>query len=672
MKCIDFKKTSLLIANITYVILIVLASYFYIERTIFTDAAFYMFKMINFEKFIIEFGRYGAVLYEIPSFIALKLGLTLKAIIFLYSIQTVIVSYIAFLICIYYFKNYSCAFTIVLLNFIGISESFFYPIIELNIGLIFCVILFAWLERRKEKNFDYITVIVGALFIVSGILSHPGVVTVIMFLIVYSLIKYKNWKNYNLYILFFILIASLIWKYFQIQENTYESNIFSNIGQFNYLFQNFSGVFSVNYYFDFHFRIYLYHYIIFLFSVFLFLKRKQYMLLGFYAVSYFSLLFLLFLMFYQGESVVMMEKGFMPLTVFLLLPFLNEFIFNVDKRAKLKITFFIIIITLCFYNILNVSKEYRWRIQYLDKITKIAATAKTINYLNEENMKVIKIPWAVGVETLLLTSLSGPEFSKTVYFINNETKLKSSLMSDSSTFLCVPFWQYWNVKKLNSKYFHLPLELYTSPEKNSNNSFLKRVIGMNDDRVQGLIRYIRSNPKWIGEIEEKATLKNIPIDYMLLIDAVWLIEKKLDSLSKINNNNLPENNVIGNIIDKVKNLINHIKSDEKWLEEIKKKAKLKNIPLDLMLVIDAFWLIKEESDSLSIKNNNNLPENKFIENDDDKVKNLINHIKSDPKWLEEIKKKAKLKNIPLDSMLVIDAKWYIQQESDTSSMKKNP
>jgi len=45
------------------------------------------------------------------------------------------------------------------------------------------------------------------------------------------------------------------------------------------------------------------------------------------------------------------------------------------------------------------------------------------------------------------------------------------------------------------------------------------------------------------------------------------------------------------------------------------------------------------------------------------VINMINYIKTDEKWYSLIKKKAAKKGIPVDSMLVLDATWLIEQEA---------
>ena len=45
------------------------------------------------------------------------------------------------------------------------------------------------------------------------------------------------------------------------------------------------------------------------------------------------------------------------------------------------------------------------------------------------------------------------------------------------------------------------------------------------------------------------------------------------------------------------------------------------------------------------------------------VRNQVEIIKKTPSWLKAVETKAKQKNIPLDSMLYLDAKWVIENNA---------
>jgi hypothetical protein len=46
-----------------------------------------------------------------------------------------------------------------------------------------------------------------------------------------------------------------------------------------------------------------------------------------------------------------------------------------------------------------------------------------------------------------------------------------------------------------------------------------------------------------------------------------------------------------------------------------------------------------------------------------KIQNIINYIKTDENWMKVIKEKASQNNIPVDSMIYLDAVWVVEQEN---------
>ncbi len=93
--------------------------------------------------------------------------------------------------------------------------------------------------------------------------------------------------------------------------------------------------------------------------------------------------------------------------------------------------------------------------------------------------------------------------------------------------------------------------------------------------------------------------------------------------------------------------IHEIKNTAAWLADIKKKALEKNVSLDEMLALDAAYLYdtkyaKEEVIAFT--------------------EQTKKRIRSDEKWLSEVKAKAEAKKISLDEMLELDAKYIYDME----------
>ncbi len=83
------------------------------------------------------------------------------------------------------------------------------------------------------------------------------------------------------------------------------------------------------------------------------------------------------------------------------------------------------------------------------------------------------------------------------------------------------------------------------------------------------------------------------------------------------------------------------------------------------LNIDTLYIIKsfDKYESVLIRNLNlPTPAKNKEKSKTERIKNQMEYIKSDKKWMEHIRQKAKKKGIPVDSMLKIDAIWSINQK----------
>ncbi|MBN2668919.1 MAG: hypothetical protein JXR60_06805 [Bacteroidales bacterium] len=99
---------------------------------------------------------------------------------------------------------------------------------------------------------------------------------------------------------------------------------------------------------------------------------------------------------------------------------------------------------------------------------------------------------------------------------------------------------------------------------------------INEETINGMIEYIKSDSTWYASICKKAENNNVPVDSMLRIDAIWKLEQ--DQNTTKNQNEL-------------QTIIENIKQDTTWYNNIKQKAIKNNISVDKQLELDAHWLL---------------------------------------------------------------------------------
>ena len=115
--------------------------------------------------------------------------------------------------------------------------------------------------------------------------------------------------------------------------------------------------------------------------------------------------------------------------------------------------------------------------------------------------------------------------------------------------------------------------------------------------------------------------------------------------------------------ERYKELETGIRNNADWLASIEKKAKEKNIPLDSMIKLDVKWMLDEQDG----KHKNETPavtaaDSVSKKSYDERVKEMIEGIRNNPEWFAAVKKKAEERKISLDSMLLMDARWMIDEQ----------
>ena len=99
-----------------------------------------------------------------------------------------------------------------------------------------------------------------------------------------------------------------------------------------------------------------------------------------------------------------------------------------------------------------------------------------------------------------------------------------------------------------------------------------------------------------------------------------------------------------------------IRNTPEWLRAVEQKAADKNIPPDSMIRMDAEWLVREQSGGAKAS----LPANEAELAA--KIQEMEMKIRNDKAWLKSIEQKARERNISVDSMIRIDARFVVEEQ----------
>lgn len=145
---------------------------------------------------------------------------------------------------------------------------------------------------------------------------------------------------------------------------------------------------------------------------------------------------------------------------------------------------------------------------------------------------------------------------------------------------------------------------------------------------------IASDKPWNDAVRAKAARNNMDYEVQLDNEAIYQFRK-----------DKPE---IFHKYETIRAYIDSISYDESWMELIRQKAHKFYLPVDEMVKIDAEYMA-----FVYLKN-----ETPF----DRRVRHFEEVIRNTPDWLQQVKEKAKQKNIPVEKMIRMDATYTARQE----------
>ncbi|HMO32355.1 MAG TPA: hypothetical protein PKE63_09270 [Lacibacter sp.] len=112
--------------------------------------------------------------------------------------------------------------------------------------------------------------------------------------------------------------------------------------------------------------------------------------------------------------------------------------------------------------------------------------------------------------------------------------------------------------------------------------------------------------------------------------------------------------------ERVQENIQLMKNSPEWLAEEQRKADERGIPLDSMLLIDARWMVDQSS--APDKGEQKPAETGSSDEYQQRIRAMEDQIRGNKEWMDQILLKAKDRNISVDSMIRIDAKFFVDAE----------
>lgn len=467
---LDDKKTSVLYQIVGFLffgILVFMGVYFFKEREFLLDKTYYNFRIIRSGWFIADLGRYSDLLGMILPWITLKLGLSLKAIMICDSIGLVLLDYSIFLFVTLKLKNNGAGLAIILVSCLAYARVFYSTMIVMNDVLIFGVLLWAFIHPEspftsaKQKRFATIGGLVAAIVL---IFYHPLAVFLIFFVLGVETTASRRYRDPQIWIIGIVSVVLFYLKSYVLFVNAYDQNKMVPISTIIHELPNIKTWPSTQYLSDlvtYHFRSLKWLFIICV--VFTLRKGIVFFLFTVLFITGFTVIFLG--TFYNGASALFSYEAYFPFYGFFT-AILFVCLFYHPSRKN-----FMLLILLPFLWI-GLKKMYYGHEQFTYRISYMSRAVNEARKKGEKKCIIdsrcypyvyADAPWAFSYETLLYSSLPGPDSTVTVFI---KEPAFNSVCKDEQNKENVFFGAYFGLFQFHSndmpgKYFHLPSTGYS-------------------------------------------------------------------------------------------------------------------------------------------------------------------------------------------------------------------
>jgi hypothetical protein len=450
--------------HIGFMILFFLSILFFKERILFNDSVFQFFKIVNFEKINIEASRYSTFLTQIPLLLALKTTIGLKGLALIYSVSFIALYYLVFLICTHWFRNAAVGVAILFSLVISITQSFYHPVTETHQAIVYSLLAYGILQHDFRYKRKFIQYMLSGAALGLAFYSHPVGLFTGLFVLFYQLVEQKKWNLTGHYLLVTMLLLLAFLKFFTIREESYEGGFFTQLMDFNGSPENWKNLYSLQFFVYRLNGLYLGLMLLFLAFGVIAIRQKEYIKTIFVAASTLGFFLITLVTYATGDADFMMERSFMPLTVFIVLPFFTTIQRKMIPKNTLILTVLMLLVFLP--GIVRITKEgfrNRERLDYVHGLfmdPSVEHSAKILLKKNEANTQKIIYTWPLAFTTLVSSSMDNSGHSRTIYMYDDIEGFEKYRSQETNVFLGAPFWLEWPYSALNDRFFNLPQAPY--------------------------------------------------------------------------------------------------------------------------------------------------------------------------------------------------------------------
>jgi hypothetical protein len=462
-------KKIILSCHIFFALFFLLSLVFFKERTLYVDCSAFMMDIVN-HGFSSASGRHGVFISQVLTVLAVNMGLPMQWVLLIFSASFVLLYYGVFLICVYALKQPEAGIVILLTLFMLSAETFFHIVTETHQGMVYVILLYAWIRhdiRQRSGWFNTLLYyLVATLLIILCYFTHPVTLFPILFVLGFDfsdkLVRVREEVKPSLFPYIIIAVLTLCifsWRALTTDSQSYDGQFYTQ------LFANLNVPFFSLRPLDHIWRLktlYMFPAIVLIITVWCYIRYREYLKLLIVSGGFLAYMAIVQYAFGQGDSSLMMEKNYMPLGIFLGIPFCYDVLRKTKKEIDFKFAVIVCLLCISFIRIINFSSFFTERVSIMQRLYETGGKLQHRKFIVEKGLVpeyYAGIAWCFSVETLLYSAIHGPDSSRT-FFIDQGFDYNEVDFNTPGLYLGPYFKKGMGEDELNKTYFDLKQERY--------------------------------------------------------------------------------------------------------------------------------------------------------------------------------------------------------------------
>ena len=421
------------LGHLGFLVLLIFSQVFFRERMLHFDTANYAFNLIWFGKPYIQHDRWIGWLSQVPVLAFIKGGASIETVLRVYSLVLMALPYLIFLVLVYLFRSPRGGLLLLLVQLLTIRYKFYAPVAEVVQSLTWVALALGWLMRDPGRwpVASHWNILVAYVLAIPLLITHPfGLLSFGLGYLIW-LSADGHWRSQSawlvpaLALIGFVLLRLLGGQSF----SGYETGRLTVVREYASQLSDLPSLYVWErfwWYLQAHYPLT----IVLFAGLFLVALSQKKIALALTAVVVFSVIALLAMLThaYLNGPVYLMIDGYfahlgLPIALLLVLALPKE-----PRPVTLLVLGILVIFSL--HRIASVHTFFEKREALITGIMDQQSTPdqpKLMASMEGWDWSRLWVPWAVGMESLLMSTLDHPDTPQTIYFLQEGESLDYAL-----------------------------------------------------------------------------------------------------------------------------------------------------------------------------------------------------------------------------------------------------